>query len=155
MNFAKITTILLWLILAFSLFLIFSLLTNLDPNTSDPGMLSWIDANLYWSYVLLVIACIAAVALEFANTLSDKRVAKNSLIGIGLLSAVILVSYLLSDTEMPKFFGADKFVENGTVTPTILLWIGTGLIASYILFAISVITIVWSAISSFFRYLLD
>jgi len=151
MKFAKVTTIVLWVILAVSLFLIISLLANLDPNPSNPDMLTWIGANLYWSYVLLAIACIAAVVLEFVNTISDKKAAKNSMIGIGSLGAIILVSYLLSDTEMPKFFGAEKFVENGTVTPTILLWIGTGLIASYILFAISVITIMWSAISNVFK----
>lgn len=151
MKFAKVTTIVLWVILAISFFLIISLLANLNPNVSDPDMLKWLGANLYWSYVLLAIATVAALILEFVNTLADKKAAKNSLIGIGLLGAVILVSYLLSDTEMPKFFGAEKFIENGTVTPTILLWIGTGLIASYILFAISVITIFWSAVSNFFK----
>lgn len=151
MKFAKITTIMLWVLLAFSLFLIVSLLANLDPNTSDPGMLAWIGSNLYWSYILLGVVCIAAVVLEFLNTISDKKATKSALIGIGFLVGVIGVSYLFSDTEMPKFFGADKFVQDGTVTPTILLWIGTGLIASYILFAISVLTIVWSAISGFFK----
>lgn len=151
MRFAKVTTIVLWVLLAISLFLIISLLANLDANVSDPDMSKWIGANLYWSYVLLIIATVAALVLEFVNTLSDKKAAKNSLIGIGLLGGVILVSYLLSDTEMPKFFGAEKFIENGTVTPTILLWIGTGLIASYILFAISVITIIWSSVSNVFK----
>lgn len=151
MKFAKVTTIVLWVILAISFFLIVSLLANLDPNTSDPDMSKWISANLTWSFVLLGIATVAALVLEFINTLSDKKAARNSLIGIGLLGAVILVSYLMSDTEMPKFFGAERFVENGTVTPTILLWIGTGLIASYILFGISVITILWSAVSNFFK----
>jgi cation transport ATPase len=151
MKFARVTTIILWVILAISFFLIISLLANLDPNAADPDMSKWIGANLSWSYVLIGIATAAALILEFINTLSDKKAAKNSLIGIGLLGAVILVSYLLSDTKMPQFFGAEKFVENGTVTPTILLWIGTGLIASYILFGISVITILWSSISNFFK----
>lgn len=151
MKFAKGTTIVLWVILAISFFLIVSLLANLDPNVSDPDMSKWISANLSWSYILLGIAIVAALVMEFMVTLSDKKAARNSLIGIGLLGAVILVSYLMSDTKMPEFFGAEKFVENGTVTPTILLWIGTGLIASYILFGISVITILWSAVSNFFK----
>ena len=151
MKFAKGTTILLWVILAISLFLIISLLANLDPNASDPNMSKWIGASLYWSYILLISATIAALVLELINTLSDKKAAKNSLVGIGLLGGVILVSYLLSDSEMPKFFGAEKFIEDGTVTPTILLWIGTGLIATYILFAISIISIIWSSVSNVFK----
>jgi len=151
MKFAKIITVILWVIRAISLFLIISLLAHLDPNTHDPGMLTWIGSNLYWSFILLGIACVATIVWEFANAISDKKTARRALIGIGFLVAVMGISYLFSDSEMPRFFGADKFIENGTVTPAILLWIGTGLIASYILFAISVITIVWSAISGAFR----
>lgn len=151
MKFAKITTIMLWVILGISLFLIISLLANLDANTSDAGMITWINANLYWSYVLLGLCCVAAVVLEFVNTISDKQATKSALVGIGLLGAVILVSYLLSDSEIPKFYGADKFVEDGTLTPSVSLWIGTGLIATYILSAVSILGIVYSSISRFFK----
>jgi uncharacterized membrane protein YecN with MAPEG domain len=51
---------------------------------------------------------------------------------------------------MPKFFGADKFIENKTVTPSSLRWIGAGLIATYILSAISVVAIIWSSIKNVF-----
>lgn len=151
MKFAKITTIMLWVILGISLFLIISLLSNLETNTTDPGMSTWINANLYWSYVLLGICCAAAVILEFVNTISDKQATKNSLIGLGLLGSVILVSYLLSDNEIPKFFGAEKFVADGTLTPSISQWIGTGLIATYILSAISVLGIIYSSVSRLFK----
>lgn len=151
MKFAKITTIMLWVILGISLFLIISLLSNLDANTADEGMSTWISTNLYWTYVLLGIACAAALALEFVNTISDKAATKSALIGLGFMGAVIGISYLFSDSEMPKFFGAEKFVADGTVTPTVLIWIGTGLIATYILSAISILAIVWSSISRVFK----
>lgn len=151
MKFTKITTILLWVILGISLFLIISLLANLDANTTDPGMSTWINANLWWSYVLLGICCVAAIVLEFVNTISDKKATKNALIGIGSLGAVILISYLLSDNEIPRFYGVDKFVEDGTLTPSVSQWIGTGLIATYILSAISIIGIVYSSVSNLFK----
>lgn len=151
MKFAKITTIMLWVILGISLFLIISLLANLDANTTDPGMSTWIEANLWWSYALLGIVCIAAVVLEFVNTISDKQATKNALLGIGLLGGVILVSYLLSDNEIPRFYGVEKFVEDGTLTPTISQWIGTGLIATYILSAVSIVGIVYSSVSNLFK----
>lgn len=151
MKFAKATTILLWVILAISLFLIISLLANLDPNETDPGMNSWINASLVWSYILLAICCAAALVLEFINTISDKKATKNALMGIGLLGVVILISYLLSDSDIPQFYGVEKFIENRTLTPTISLWIGTGLIATYILSAIAIIGIIYSSISNFFK----
>lgn len=151
MKFAKVITILLWVILAISFYLIVSLIANLNTNISDTNMLKWISANLNWSFVLLGIATVAALAMEFINILSDKKTARKFLIGLGLLGTVIFVSYLLSDTQMPQFRGAEKFIENGTATPAKLVWIGTGLITSYILFGITVLAMVWSAISNFFK----
>lgn len=151
MKFAKITTIMLWVILGISLFLIISLLSNLDANASDAGMSTWISANLSWSYVLLFIATIAAILLEFLNTVSDKKATKNALIALGFLGGVLLISYIFADSEMPKFFGAQKFIDDKTVTPSILKWIGTGLIATYILSALSIIAIIWSSVSRIFR----
>lgn len=151
MKFAKRTSMALWIMLAISLFLIISLFANLDPTASNGDTSKWIGANLYWSYILLITAIVAVLGLELVNALSDKKAAKNALVGIGLLAGVILISYLFSDTEMPNFLGAQKFIENGTVTPTILSWIGTGLIASYILFAIAVIAIIWSSVSNIFK----
>lgn len=151
MKFVKITSIMLWVILGISLFLIISLLSSLDANMADEGMSTWISTNLYWSYLLLGISVVAALVLEFANTISDKKATKSALVALGFAVAVIGVSYLLSNDEMPKFFGANKFIEDGTVTPSSLIWIGTGLIATYILSAISVIAIAWSAISGIFK----
>ncbi len=151
MKFAKITSIMLWVILGISLFLIISLLSNLDSNMANESMSTWISTNLYWTYVLLGIACVAALVLEFGNTISDKKALKGSLIGLGFMGGVILISYLFSDSAIPKFYGAEKFVADGTITPNIMLWTGTGLIATYILSAIALLAIVWSSISSIFR----
>jgi len=151
MKFAKITNYMLWGLLAISLFLIISLLSNLDANTADPGMATWISANLSWSYVLLFVASVSAILLEIVNTVSDKKATKSALIALGFLGGVVLISYIFSDSEMPKFFGAQKFIDDKTVTPTSLKWIGTGLIATYILSALSIIAIIWSSVSRIFK----
>lgn len=151
MKFAKTTTIMLWVLLVISLFLIISLLSNITENTTDPGMDTWLSYNLVWSYVLLGISCAAALALEFLNTISDKKATKSALIAIGFLGGVLLISYLLADSEIPKFYGSDKFVADGTLTETVTKWIGTGLIATYILSALSFFAFVWSSVSRIFK----
>ena len=151
MKFAKITTYMLWVILGISFVLIISLLSNLAENDSDPTMGSWISTNLRWSYVLFFIAFVGAVVLEFINTISDKKATKSALIAIGFIGSVVLISYLFADSEMPKFFGAQKFIDDGTVDSSVLKWIGTGLIATYFLGAISVVAIIWSSVSRIFR----
>lgn len=151
MKFAKVTNIMLWVILAISIFLTISLLSHLSENKSDPSMSVWINANLVWSYILFGIAVVAALVLEFVNTVSDKKATKNALIAIGFLGSVLLISYLLSNSEIPQFYGSQKFVENGTLTPNVSRWIGTGLIATYILAGLAFVVIVWSSVSRIFK----
>jgi cation transport ATPase len=151
MKFTKITNIMLWVILAVSLFLVISMLSSLSPNEDDASMNTWLTANLYWAYFLLGLSVVAALSLEFVNTISDKKAAKSALVGLGALGAVVLISYLFSDNEIPTFYGAQKFVEDGTLTPSVSLWIGTGLIATYILSALAIGAIVWSSISRIFK----
>jgi hypothetical protein len=151
MKFAKITNILLWSILGISIILIVSLMANITDNKEDPGMNSWLSTNLRWSYFLLIVAFAGAVILEFVNTISDKKALKSALTAIGFLCGVLLLSYLFADSSMPTFYGAQKFIDDGTVTPSIIKWIGTGLIATYILSAISIVAIIWSSVSRIFK----
>ncbi len=151
MKFAKITNIMLWIFLGISLFLIISLLSNLNENKSDPTMDTWINTNLYWAYSLFGVAIAAALILESVYLVSDKKAAKSALIAIVFLGAVVGLAYLFSNSEIPKFYGVQKFIDDGTINPSISKWIGTGLIATYILSALSVIGIIWSSISSIFK----
>jgi len=151
MKFAKITTIMLWVFLGISVFLVISLLSNLNENTSDPAMDTWVNANLYWSYILFFISIGAALVLEAINTAGDKKAAKSAFIAIAFLGAVVGLSYMFSDSVIPSFYGVEKFVESGDLTPNISKWIGTGLIATYILSALAIIGIVWSSISSILK----
>lgn len=151
MKFAKITTIMLWVFLGISLFLVISLLTNLNENVSDPGMETWINANLYWAYALFGASIGSALILELAYLASDKKAAKSALVAIVFLGAVVGISYLISDGSIPKFYGVEKFIADGTVTTTVSKWIGTGLIATYILSGLSIMGIIWSSISRIFK----
>jgi len=151
MKFAKITTIMLWVILGITIFLVISLLSNLNENVSDPGMDTWVNANLYWAYILFGVSVAAALLMELASTASDKQAAKSTLIAIVFMGSVVGISYLLAGSEIPQFYGVEKFIENGDLTPNVSKWIGTGLITTYILSALSVIGIIWSSISRIFK----
>jgi len=151
MKFAKVTTIMLWVFLGITIFLVISLLSNLNENVSDPGMDTWINANLYWAYVLFGASIASALVLESLYLMSDKKAAKSALIAILFLGVVVGLSYMISDGSIPKFYGVEKFIEDGTVTTNVSKWIGTGLIATYILAALSVIGIIWSSISRIFK----
>jgi hypothetical protein len=65
--------------------------------------------------------------------------------------AVVLISYLLASDEMPNFLGAQKFIEDGTLTTSTMKWIDTGLIATYLVLGTSIVSIIYASVSRFFK----
>ena len=151
MKFAKATTIVLWGLLIITVFLVISLLANLDENDLDAGMGTWINANLYWAYILLGAAVGIAVVMELISTATDKKARKSALVAFVFMAAVVGLAYMFSDSSIPQFYGVEKFIENGDLNTNVSKWIGTGLIATYILSGLAVLGIIWSSISSIFR----
>jgi len=136
----KKVTIVLWALIIVSAVLVISMIANISENDADPVMLSWININLIWVYILGVVGAGIAVVFALFHTLSSKQAAKGGLISLIFMGAVALIAYLLASPEIPQFIGIDKFIANGLTTQTIKL-VDTGLIATYILFAIAVLTI--------------
>ncbi len=138
----KIVTILLWALLIVSAILVVSLVANInDVNDQDPAMLSWINANIVWVYILGITGAGLALVFGFLHTLSNKEAAKEGLISLLFLGVVAVVSFLLASPEIPQFIGVDNFIAKGLTGETIKL-VDAGLIATYILFAIAVLSII-------------
>ncbi|HSO86046.1 MAG TPA: hypothetical protein VLQ91_05815 [Draconibacterium sp.] len=135
----KKITIVLWVLVIVSVILIVSLMANINPsNDQDPAMLSWINANLIWVYILGIIAAGLAVLFAIYHTVSDKQAAKGGLISLAFLGGVALISYLSASPEIPQFLGVDKFIAAGLNGQT-MKFVDTGLIALYIMLAISIL----------------
>jgi len=138
----KIITFILWALIIVSAVLIISLVANInDVNKQDPAMLSWINANLVWVYILGIIGAGIAIFFGLFHTFTNKQAAKSGLISLVFMGVVALVAYLLASPEIPQFIGIDKFIADGLTSSTVKL-VDTGLHATYILFAIAVISIV-------------
>ncbi|TNF40721.1 MAG: hypothetical protein EP310_08430 [Bacteroidetes bacterium] len=138
----KIVTILLWALLIVSAILVVSLVANInDVNDQDPAMLSWINANIVWVYILGITGAGLAVVFGLLHTLGNKEAAKEGIISLVFLGVVALVAFLLASPEIPQFIGVDKFIADGLTGETIKL-VDAGLIATYILFAIAVLSII-------------
>lgn len=64
---------------------------------------------------------------------------------------VVIVSYAMASNEIPQFFGVDKFVADGSLTPVISKWIGTGLNVTYILFGGAILSLAGLATLNIFK----
>lgn len=138
----KIITIVLWALIIVSAVLIVSLVANInDVNDADPAMLSWINANIVWVYTLLVVGAGMAVLFGLVHTATNKQAAKNGLISLLFLAVVAVIAFVTASPEIPQFIGVDKFIAEGLTESTVKL-VDAGLIATYILFGVAVVSIV-------------
>lgn len=127
------------------------LVANISPDERDAAMGNWINIILRWSYVLLFVAIILLIVFALYQTISEWKQAKGSMLGILAIFAIFLVAFLFSSSEYPKFFGVEKFIENGTITPTILKVIDTALYSTYIMFFLAIIALIYSSLSRYFK----
>ncbi len=151
MKLEKVLTITLWVLLVVSAFLIVSMMTNISDNDADATMGAWINTNLTWSYILLIIGGVVAVVFALYNTLTDKAAAKKGLMALVFAGVVLAISYALSTDVLPQFHGVEKFIADGTLTPTISKWIDTTLYATYILILLAIVATIVSSVSRVFK----
>ncbi len=148
----KIVTIVLWALLIVSAILIISLVVNINEDVkTDPAMLSWVNTNLIWAYILVIFGAAVAVLASLFHMFTDKKAAKGGLISIAFLGVVALISYLLASPEIPQFIGVDKFIADGTLNEQVAKLVDTGLYATYILLVLAVLAVASSSVMRFFR----
>jgi hypothetical protein len=138
----------LGIMLGISVILILNLLTNMDDPTK---LASSLDGNFYWCYLLLGIGTVSILIYSLVQTFSSIEDAKKSLLPVGGLLVVFLFAYIMSSSEMPQFYGAQKLIEDGTLTPKVSKYVDTGLYSVYILSIVSVISLIYSSLARFWK----
>lgn len=141
----------LWALFLITAILAISFIANISDNKADPAMNSWLSTNLIWAYILLALSVVILVGFAIYQMVSDFSAAKKGLIALGVVVGVVLISYILASDKMPTFLGVQKFIDSGTITPTIMKWIDTGLIATYIVLGASIVSFIYASISRFFK----
>ncbi len=149
----KLPKIVLWALFSISIVYFILLLTSIE-NQVNPGAKAenLISLGIYWTEILTLTG--AAIALFYAvkGMFSDKKQALSSLGILGAFALVIIIAYVLSPADIPQFFGVEKFVADGSLTPSISRWVSTGLITTYILASIAILLVIgFSSVKIFKR----
>jgi uncharacterized membrane protein len=148
---SRLLTIILWIILAVSAVLIVSLMVNISDNNADPVMGGWINSNLVWTYILMAVGAGIALLAGLFQMVTDMSSAKKSLLSLAAVAVVAIAAYSLASNEIPQFFGVEKFIADGSLTPNIAKMVDTGLIATYLLFGGAILSIVWSSVAQIWK----
>jgi len=141
----------MWVLIAITSILAISFVANISDNDADPAMNSWLNTNLVWTYILLIFSVVILVGFAIYQMATNFEAAKKGLMSMAFMGIVLLVAYMLASDAMPTFLGAQKFIDDGTVTPKVMKWVDTGLIGTYIVLGISVASIIYAAVSRLFK----
>lgn len=141
----------MWGLILITALLALAFVTNISDNELDPNMNSWLSKNLVWSYILLFVSVALLVIFAVYQMITDFQAAKKGLVSMVFIGGIFLISYLLASNELPNFLGAQRFIDAGVITPTIMKWIDTGLIGSYIFLGLSIASIVYASVSRLFK----
>ena len=148
MNTKKALKILLWAVVGITVVFLVSLISNISDDKTSIAMNSWISTNLVWSYILLIACGVIALGFGLYQTFTDKEAAKGGLITFVCAVVIFGISYLLASGKMPVFYGVQKFIDDGTLTLSVAKWADTMLIGTYILFGLTIVATVYSAIAN-------
>ncbi len=147
----RIPNIALAVVVAISVVLIALLVSSISPDVKNATMGNWININLRWMYILLFLAVLLLIFFAVFQTISEFKEAKGSLAWIGAIIVIFLIAFLFSSKEYPTFFGVEKFIANGTITPNILRIIDTALFSTYFMFGLAVIALIYSSVSRYLK----
>ena len=101
-----------------------------------------IDIGIIVTFILLGLAAAAVVLSALYHLISNFKSARGGLVGLALLAAIIVVSYLISTNEV---------YEAMNVGPTASQWIGGGITATMILIALAFVAAVFTEVFKLFR----
>lgn len=108
-----------------------------------------VDENLFiiWAYVLLGIAAFFAVIFPVVFFVLYPKNAMKALVGLVGLGLAVLIGYLMSDTT--TIITATNHPDFSN--PKVLAFTDTGIIATYILFGVAVLGLLFTGIRSIFQ----
>jgi len=142
----KYLNISLYVMFVISIILVFFVIKNSSENAKLDGSL---DTNFYWAYFLLIVGAFGILAFSLYQAFTIKGDSKKMIISIVGLAVIVLIAYLMSSDEIPQFFGTQALIADGTLTPKTAMLTDVGIYTTYILAAISVITLVYTSLSRY------
>ena len=137
MKLSKITSIILYVLLGVSAILGILFYTN---SISEEPLIDIM-------YVYVAIAAVFALGFPIYQLFTNPKGALNTLIGLGIMGVIVLIAYSMASDQVLNLVGYDG-PDN---VPSTLKTVGTGLITTYILFFLALLSIAVTEIYNAFK----
>jgi len=119
--------------------------------TTTPSDAPLTDPMLIFSYTLFGLLVVVTIVFTLIGMFSTKKAAIDSLKVIGIAGVLVLVSYLMSSSEIPTFFGVEELISKQNLTAAKLQLIDTSLFLMYILTGFAFVGLIYSEIRAAFK----
>ena len=145
---ALITKIISWVIMGASIIVALVFFFRISGAEADMEVII-AAPYINWAIILLLIGAVLAVVFPLVHfILNPKNIAK-VLVSLGVLAAVFLTAYLLSDTT--PIVTATSALEPNFSDPAVLKLADTGIIATYILLGTALLALLFTGVRGIFN----
>lgn len=144
MKISKITTSILWLLFAVSIFLVLLTLMGGDVEGATHKTPVYLDTIMFYTYGILIFCAALVLVLEIINIISSPAKSIKSVISFLLILVVIAIAYLSADgtpLNIPGYEGTDN-------VPSMLKVTDTGVFTFYVLGIVTVLAVIGFEIRS-------
>lgn len=104
------------------------------------------DTLLRWGYLLIIVGVIIALASPVIGFISNPKGVVKLLVSLGIVALIAIVSYSFSDNTF-----SEVKLQTLNVTAETSKTVGMGLLFTYILAVISLLTILYSSVIKIFK----
>ena len=104
------------------------------------------DVLIYWGYFLVIFTAVISVLFPLVSLFLNPKNSIKIFIAIGLMVVVAIIAYSLSQVNF-----TDIQLEKLDTTATTAKYFGAGLIFTYILAGLAVLSIIYASISKIFK----
>lgn len=141
----KILNILVGFVMVLSLIFWVRTGLNSDDLKGDADLqASVLNPFNFLTAILLVVSIGSAIFFSITNLLSQPELLKRSLIGLGFMLVILLVSYLLAPSEVISNLKGEELASS-----LVSKWVSTGIWYSLILGAVGILFFVFDFAKSF------
>lgn len=145
---ALITKIISWVIMGASIIVALVFFFRISGAEADMEVII-AAPYINWAIILLLIGAVLAVVFPLVHfILNPKNIAK-VIVSLGVLAAVFLTAYLLSDTT--PIVTATSALEPNFSDPAVLKLADTGIIATYILLGTALLALLFTGVRGIFN----
>ena len=104
------------------------------------------DMLIYWGYFLLIFTVVITILFPLVFLILNPKNSIKIFISLGLMIVIALIAYSLSQVGL-----SDLMLEKLKVTANTARLVGAGLIFTYILGCLAVLSIIYASISKIFK----